>query len=541
MSHCLRYPMKFWRMLIVLALASSWAIGAQALTPDDLKPLGADDFDAKAQLIAKLVTTGDAASLTVLKALADDAVSIAGNNEILIQDGDNYRDAITGRAVTATDAQPITLSNVLRNQVNSGLSAVQLSSPDLATRQAAVETLLQNPEESLKPLVDQARSRETDAALKKRLDTLWAMTALHNHDPAQRLQAVLLLNARHNLEVGELLRPLLLKNSSGAYAEPDPAVRHAAQAGLDELASIQRRGEIAGTIFAGLSLGSVLLLAALGLAITYGLIGVINMAHGEFLMIGAYATYVVQNFFQQHWPAAFDWYPLAAIPVAFIAAALVGIALERLILKHLYGRPLETLLTTFGVSLLLIQATRMIFGAQNVQVSNPSWMSGGLTVLPNLILPYNRLTILAFSVTVIALSWTVLNRTRLGLFVRAVTQNRQMAACVGIKTGRVDSYAFAFGAGIAGLGGCALAQIGNVGPDLGQGYIIDSFMVVVLGGVGQLAGTIIGAFGLGIASKAIEPFSGAVLAKIAVLVFIVLFIQKRPQGMFALKGRSAES
>ena len=533
--------MKFWRMLILLAFASSWAIGAQALTPDDLKPLGADDFDAKAQLIAKLVTTGDAASLTVLKALADDAVSIAGNNEILIQDGDNYRDAITGRAVTATDAQPITLSNVLRNQVNSGLSAVQLSSPDLATRQAAVETLLQNPEESLKPLVDQARSRETDAALKKRLDTLWAMTELHNHDPAQRLQAVLLLNARHNLEVGELLRPLLLKNSSGAYAEPDPAVRHAAQAGLDELASIQRRGEIAGTIFAGLSLGSVLLLAALGLAITYGLIGVINMAHGEFLMIGAYATYVVQNFFQQHWPAAFDWYPLAAIPVAFIAAALVGIALERLILKHLYGRPLETLLTTFGVSLLLIQATRMIFGAQNVQVSNPSWMSGGLTVLPNLILPYNRLTILAFSVTVIALSWTVLNRTRLGLFVRAVTQNRQMAACVGIKTGRVDSYAFAFGAGIAGLGGCALAQIGNVGPDLGQGYIIDSFMVVVLGGVGQLAGTIIGAFGLGIASKAIEPFSGAVLAKIAVLVFIVLFIQKRPQGMFALKGRSAES
>jgi len=370
---------------------------------------------------------------------------------------------------------------------------------------------------------------------------LWAMTALHNHDPAQRLQAVLLLNARHNLEVGELLRPLLAKSPDGSYTEPDASVRRAAQAGLDELASIQRRGEIAGTIFAGLSLGSVLLLAALGLAITYGLIGVINMAHGEFLMIGAYATYVVQNIFQQHWPGAFDWYPLAAVPVAFVAAALVGIALERLILKHLYGRPLETLLTTFGVSLLLIQATRMIFGAQNVQVSNPSWMSGGLTVLPNLILPYNRLIILAFSVTVITLAWTVLNRTRLGLFVRAVTQNRQMAACVGVKTGRVDSYAFAFGAGIAGLGGCALAQIGNVGPDLGQGYIIDSFMVVVLGGVGQLAGTIIGAFGLGVASKMIEPFYGAVLAKIAVLVFIVLFIQKRPQGMFALKGRSAES
>jgi len=541
MSRWLRYSMKCLYGLALLVLLSSRVAGAQALTPDDLKPLGGDDFDAKSQVIAKLVATGDAPSQQILKALSDDAVSASGSGEILLQDGDNYRDAATGKTVAAGDAQPITLSNVLRNRVNSGLAAVQLTSSDLATRRAAVETLLQNPEESLKPLVDQARSRETDSALKKRLDTLWAMTALHNHDPAQRLQAVLLLNARHNLEVGELLRPLLLKKPDGSYTEPDVTVRQAAQVGLDELASIQRRGEIAGTIFAGLSLGSVLLLAALGLAITYGLIGVINMAHGEFLMIGAYATYVVQNIFQQHWPAAFDWYPLVAVPAAFVAAALVGIALERLILKHLYGRPLETLLTTFGVSLLLIQATRMIFGAQNVQVSNPSWMSGGLTVLPNLILPYNRLTILAFSVTVIALAWTVLNRTRLGLFVRAVTQNRQMAACVGVKTGRVDSYAFAFGAGIAGLGGCALAQIGNVGPDLGQGYIIDSFMVVVLGGVGQLAGTIIGAFGLGVASKMIEPFSGAVLAKIAVLVFIVLFIQKRPQGMFALKGRSAEN
>lgn len=541
MSCLLRYSMKLRRMLLVLVLTAVWAARADALTPDDLKPFGADDFDAKSALIAKLVNDGDAASLTMLQALAEDTVAVSGSGEILIQDGDTYRDAATGHPVAASDAQAITLSNVLRNRVSGGLSAVQLSSPDLTTRRAAVETLLHNPDASFKAQVDRARSRETDPALKKRLDTLWAMTALHNPDPSLRLQAVLLLNARRNLEVGELLRPLLAKNSDGSYTEPDAAVRRAAQDGIDELTSIQQRSAIAGTIFAGLSLGSVLLLAALGLAITYGLIGVINMAHGEFLMIGAYATYVVQNIFQQHWPGAFDWYPLAAIPAAFVTAALVGVALERLILKHLYGRPLETLLTTFGVSLLLIQATRMIFGAQNVQVSNPSWMSGGLTVLPNLILPYNRLTILAFSVTVIALAWTVLNRTRLGLFVRAVTQNRQMAACVGVKTGRVDSYAFAFGAGIAGLGGCALAQIGNVGPDLGQGYIIDSFMVVVLGGVGQLAGTILGAFGLGIASKALEPFSGAVLAKIAVLVFIVLFIQKRPQGMFALKGRSAET
>jgi urea transport system permease protein len=525
-------------------LSCLWAVGAHALTQDDLKPLAGDDFDAKSQVIKQLVANGDAASLTVLQALANDAVSSTDSGEVLLQDGDNYRDAATGKPVAASaasDAQPVVLSNVLRNRVSGGLAAVQLASPDLATRRAAAETLVQNLDDAYTKQIEQARAKERDPVLKRRLDTLAAMAALHNHDPAQRLQAVLTLNARHSLDVGELLRPLLAKNPDGSFAEPDPAVRHAAQAGLDDLANIERRSEIAGTVFAGLSLGSVLLLAALGLAITYGLIGVINMAHGEFLMIGAYATYVVQNLFQQHWPGAFNWYPLAAVPAAFVAAAAVGALLERLVLKHLYGRPLETLLTTFGISLLLIQATRMIFGAQNVQVENPSWMSGGFSVLPDLILPYNRLVILLFSVTVIVLAWTVLNRTRLGLFVRAVTQNRRMAACVGVRTGRVDSYAFAFGAGIAGLGGCALAQIGNVGPDLGQSYIIDSFMVVVLGGVGQLAGTIIGGFGLGIASKVLEPFSGAVLAKIAVLVFIVLFIQKRPQGMFALKGRSAES
>ena len=285
----------------------------------------------------------------------------------------------------------------------------------------------------------------------------------------------------------------------------------------------------------------MLLLAALGLAITYGLIGVINMAHGEFLMVGAYATYVVQTLFQRFLPGAFDAYLVAAVPAAFLVAAFLGFVLERTVIKHLYGRPLETLLTTFGISLLMIQGVRTLFGAQNVEVINPSWMSGGVAVLPNLMLPYNRIAILIFALVVVALTWSVLNLTRLGLFIRAVTQNRSMAACVGVKTGRVDSYAFAFGAGIAGLGGCALSQIGNVGPDLGQSYIIDSFMAVVLGGVGQLAGTIVGAFGLGIANKLLEPVWGAVLAKIAVLILIVLFIQKRPQGMFALKGRSAEA
>jgi urea transport system permease protein len=528
------------RGLCAILIACMPLVAFAALSANDLAPLAADDFDAKSAAIDKLIANADAPSIAVLNALSDGSLVATDAGKVLIQTDDGNKDPLTNKIVDAPDAQPVTLNNLLRSKVSGAVSGLQLASPDIATRRAAIDELLKNADPSIKPLVDKARTKETDPTLKKRLDTLWATTALHDTDPNKRLEAVQLVSARHDLDMNELLRPIVVKNADGTFAEPDARVRAAAQAGIEELNSIQRRGEIVGTIFAGLSLGSVLLLAALGLAITYGLIGVINMAHGEFLMIGAYATYVVQNLVQHYAPGAFDWYPLFAVPVSFAAAALVGIVLERLVIKHLYGRPLETLLTTFGISLILIQATRTIFGAQNVQVTNPSWMSGGVSIMQNLILPYNRLTILGFSLVVVLLAWVVLTKTRLGLFVRAVTQNRRMAACVGVKTARVDSYAFAFGAGIAGLGGCALSQIGNIGPDLGQSYIIDSFMTVVLGGVGQLAGTVIGGFGLGLVSKTIEPFWGAVLAKIAVLVLIVLFIQKRPQGMFALKGRSAE-
>jgi urea transport system permease protein len=528
------------RGLCAILIACMPLAAFAALSADDLAPLAADDFDAKSAAVDKLIANADAPSIAVLNALADGSLVATDAGRVLIQTDDGNKDPLTNKTVDAPDAQPVTLNNLLRSKVSGAVSGLQLASPDIEKRRAAIDELLKNADPSIKPLVDKARAQETDPALKKRLDTLWATTALHDTDANKRLEAVQLVAARHDLDMNELLRPIVVKNADGTFAEPDARVRAAAQAGIEELDSIQRRGQIVGTIFAGLSLGSVLLLAALGLAITYGLIGVINMAHGEFLMIGAYATYVVQNLVQHYAPGAFNWYPLFAVPVSFAAAALVGIVLERLVLKHLYGRPLETLLTTFGISLILIQATRTIFGAQNVQVTNPSWMSGGVSVMQNLILPYNRLTILGFSLVVVLLAWVVLTKTRLGLFVRAVTQNRRMAACVGVKTARVDSYAFAFGAGIAGLGGCALSQIGNIGPDLGQSYIIDSFMTVVLGGVGQLAGTVIGGFGLGLVSKTIEPFWGAVLAKIAVLVLIVLFIQKRPQGMFALKGRSAE-
>ncbi|WP_423196542.1 urea ABC transporter permease subunit UrtB [Cupriavidus sp. H19C3] len=531
-----------------LAVAPLWAapLWAASLTQADLKPLAGDDFDAKTAALDALARAPATQAAPILKALQDDALQYAPSVGMVRQEGDRTVDAITGQPVTvkADELESLTLNNSLRTIVDSAASSLQLQSPDIAVRRQAIDTLFDAPENASREAVEAARKAEADAGLRARLDVIWANTVLAQGTDASRetrLEAIRILGADSNPQSRQKLAPLVERDEAGKYREPDTEVRVAAQQAIDTLRSDQRRADLVGNLFAGLSLGSVLLLAALGLAITYGLIGVINMAHGEFLMIGAYATYVVQTLFRAYAPQAFDWYLLAALPVSFLAAGLVGFALERIVLRHLYGRPLETLLATFGVSLLMMQAVRTIFGAQNVEVANPAWMSGGMEWLPGLVIPYNRIIIIVFALAVVAIAWGVLNRTRLGLFVRATTQNRTMAACVGVRTWKVDSYAFAFGAGIAGLGGCALSQIGNVGPDLGQAYIIDSFMVVVLGGVGQLAGTIVGAFGLGIINKFIEPFYGAVLAKIFVLVLIVLFIQKRPQGLFALKGRSAEA
>uniref|UniRef100_UPI0028AB3F0E urea ABC transporter permease subunit UrtB n=1 Tax=Stutzerimonas balearica TaxID=74829 RepID=UPI0028AB3F0E len=351
-------------------------------------------------------------------------------------------------------------------------------------------------------------------------------------DPAVRLAAVRLLG-----ETGAPMARVRLENLLADEAETDANVRKAAETSLAQVKRKLLIGELLGQAFSGLSLGSILLLAALGLAITFGLLGVINMAHGEMLMLGSYTTYMVQVLMARLTPEALAFYPLVALPVAFFVTAAIGMALERTVIRHLYGRPLETLLATWGISLILIQLVRVLFGAQNVEVANPAWLSGGLQVLPNLVLPYNRMVIIGFALFVVLLTWLLLNKTRLGLNVRAVTQNRNMAACCGVPTGRIDMMAFGLGSGIAGLGGVALSQIGNVGPDLGQSYIIDSFLVVVLGGVGQLAGSIFAAFGLGIANKILEPQIGAVLGKILILALIILFIQKRPQGLFALKGR----
>ena len=442
--------------------------------------------------------------------------------------------------IKASDVQPITLNNLLRARVDSGLNGLRLQAPDHSVREKAINALFQAPDPAVKPLIEAARGKETDPVLKARLDQLWALTALQDPDASKRLQAVQLIGERKDPQMRSLLLPLVAKQKDGTYTETDEKVRAAANDALKAMAFEQWKIEMIGTLFAGLSLGSILLLAALGLAITYGLIGVINMAHGEFLMIGAYATYVVQELF----PESLGWssrlvsvsggpgrisrrsahriYPGTRCSPVFVRPPAGDSAL------HIWYQPRAD------------SGRADVFWRTECRGLESLLDERRRALMPNLILPFNRITIMVFALTVVGIASLVLNRTRLGLYIRATTQNRRMAACSGIRTWQVDSYAFAFGAGIAGLGGCALSQIGNVGPDLGQNYIIDSFMVVVLGGVGQLAGTIIGAMGLGVISKVIEPFWGAVLAKIAVLVLIVLFIQKRPRGLFALKGRSVE-
>jgi len=378
------------------------------------------------------------------------------------------------------------------------------------------------------PLILKAKEKESDAEIRSLLEITAAGMQLKSEDKPTRLAAIRALGASDN-------QTLLLE----AASDPDEDIRLEAQRSLRAIEGRLAWGEWLGLAFAGASLGSILLLAALGLAITYGLMGVINMAHGELIMIGAYTTYVVQNFFKG--TGIFDYYLVAAIPASFLVAGLVGMALERSVIRWLYGRPLETLLATWGISLVLIQAVRTIFGAQNVQVENPAFMSGGIQLLSNVVLPWSRVWIVVFAAGVLFLMYLLLSKTRLGLYIRGVTQNRDMAACVGVPTARIDTWAFGLGSGIAGLAGCALSQLGNVGPDLGQAYIVDSFLVVVFGGVGQLAGTVYAALVLGFTNKLLESWSGAVLAKIALLVFIIIFIQRRPQGLFALKGRAVEA
>ena len=528
--------------LIVAALiAPVHAINAAELAPAAiLASLASDDNSARNEAIGQLGLLGSPGGAEILAALAGGQLLVSGNT-LLIKRGNQAVDCATGETVSVpADAQPVTLNNRLRRTLQAAQASADLFSTNAPTRLAAARRLQKEGDPARGPAIKRALDLEQDPEIRQSLRIALAATSIKSADAGERLNAAVLMGESLDAGFRPVLSAMLVQGANGAPAEPDSRVRAAATIAIDRIDRHQSVVSWVGNIFYGVSLGSVLLLAALGLAITFGLMGVINMAHGELLMIGAYSTYVVQLLFKSMAPQWINWYVIVALPVAFILTALVGMALERTVIRWLYGRPLETLLATWGISLCLMQAVRSLFGAQNVEVANPTWLTGGVTVLGNLVLAYNRIVIIGFALGVVAVVWLVLNFTRLGLFVRAITQNRRMADCVGVATGRIDMLAFGLGSGIAGLAGVALSQLGNVGPDLGRAYIVDSFMVVVLGGVGQLAGTVVAALGLGALNKIIEPFWGAVIAKIVILLVIVLFVQKRPQGLFAPKGRSVE-
>jgi urea transport system permease protein len=498
--------------------------------------LAASSDDKIDDSISKLAALGDPRAIPALDALCDERLRLGADGHAYIWDS-KTRDivnAITGQPVNP-EPRPIKeveVSNEIRRVAFPILAQMKLGSPDAEIRLAAAQELSNGGSPEAPALLRRALVGERDKKVRYALNLAIARVDLTSADPAARVGALEVIAQSGDDDFLSTVQQLLSMNDNGTPREPDAQVRAAAKKARDAIVSHQRFVGLVGDLVHGLSLASVLLFAALGLAVTFGLLGVINMAHGEMLMLGAYATYTVQTLMHGS-----SGYLFVAIPVAFLSTGLVGVILERTIIRHLYKRPLETLLATWGISLGLIQTIRLIFGAQNVAVSNPAWLSGGFEIAHGLILPWTRIAVVGFVIIVSAAVWFILQRTRFGLEVRAVTQNRAMAGCIGISTKRVDALVFGLGSGIAGLGGVALSQLGNVGPELGQSYIIDSFMVVVLGGVGRLAGTVVAALGLGVLNKLIEPAAGAVLGKIAILVIIILFIQRRPQGLFAIKGR----
>ncbi|HEY6078396.1 MAG TPA: urea ABC transporter permease subunit UrtB [Polyangiaceae bacterium] len=537
------------RALLSILAICLFALLASVSTParaQDLqqaaKDLSSGDKAKVAAAVDLIAKSSDKTALALLEALAKDSLKVdTAGTPFAPGEGGSLSPVFGGDAKPVGALSTPMVDNRMRRQLEPALASLKLGFPDPQVRLSAAKDLAKSRNDDLAPLIRAAAAKETDPDIKTAMQMALAQTDLYGSDKQLKLAALGAIEAAADASYKVELERLTGKDASGKLNEPDDDVRRAAGAAV---ASIEVRAlwlSVVSNLFYGLSLGSVLLLCALGLAITFGLMRVINMAHGELLMIGAYTTFAVQQFFQTYMPAHQDWYLIAAIPAAFIATAAIGMALERTVIRFLYGRPLETLLATWGISLILIQTVRLIFGAQNVAVANPSYLAGGIEVMPGFVLTYSRLAVIVFSSAVIGFVWFMLQKTPLGLHVRAVTQNRQMAAGIGIPTRRVDVWTFGIGSGVAGLGGVALSQLGNVGPELGQQYIVDSFMVVVLGGVGKLAGTLAGAFGLGVLNKLLEPAAGAVLGKIIILGFIILFIQRRPQGIFALKGRAAEA
>ncbi len=505
---------------------------------DALGHFAADSFNDTQKAVENLAQTGHATAEDILNALlAGRLFYNPADRSVFLRDSSGaLREAKSGQAATnaASGFKTVRLNNRVRRAVEGALGSLTLMASDPAKRRQAAEAVLKSRDASQLPLLDAALARESDGATRTVLQTARAAIVLAKPDApeADRIAAVADLVRRGDQDAAAILRSV--------PADAPETVRAAAASGVTRIEQRLALWAYLQNIAYGISLGSVLLLAAVGLAITFGQMGVINMAHGEMVMLGAYTTFMVQELIRTHAPGLFDVSLFIAMPLAFLVAGGVGVVIERGIIRFLYGRPLETLLATWGLSLVLQQAVRSLFGPTNREVGTPSWMNGALEI-GGLSLTYNRVAIVLFAVAVFVALQFVLRRTSLGLQVRAVTQNRRMAAAMGIKTDRIDALTFGLGSGVAGLAGVALSQIDNVSPNLGQSYIIDSFLVVVFGGVGNLWGTLVGALSLGIANKVLEPFAGAVLGKIVLLIAIILFIQKRPRGLFALKGRAVEA
>ncbi|OJU20521.1 MAG: urea ABC transporter permease subunit UrtB [Afipia sp. 62-7] len=522
---------------LVLIVVSGLPAFASAFE-DAVAQFANDDFSDTQEAVGVVATSGNPQAYAIISALQDGRLMFdAESKKVFIKTADDkVLDAITGAPVAAlpADASNVRLNNRLRGVVSAALGGLTLLSPDPAARLAAAQSVFKTPDEAFLPAIEDALKKETGKANRRAFAEAKAAIVLAKSDAseADKIDAISVIRARGDQDALAML--------TGLPSDQPPAVARAAANAIGSINNSLAMWAVAQNAWYGLSLGSVLLLAAIGLAITFGVMGVINMAHGEMVMIGAYVTFVVQDLIRTNYPGLFDYSLLIAVPLAFLIAGLIGILIERTVIRFLYGRALETLLATWGVSLVIQQAVRTLFGPTNREVGNPSWMSGSFDI-GQLTITYNRLWIVVFPIAVFVILQAMLRFTALGLEMRAVTQNRRMAASMGIPTSRVDALTFGLGSGIAGIAGVALSQIDNVSPNLGQSYIIDSFMVVVFGGVGNLWGTLVGALSLGMANKFLEPVAGAVLGKIAILVLIILFIQKRPRGLFALKGRSVEA
>ena len=527
--------------LLILALLASLPVLAAAANAQDisaaLAKLTTDSYADTGEAIVALATSGHPRAATIVLAIQDGRLEFdEPSKTVAIRSGSGLLDATTGDALAAPPAglSPVRVNNRVRTALAAAMGALTLMSPDPVKRREAAEAVFKSRDQAALATLEAALPKEGDARVRAAFDIARAAIVLYKTDATDdaRVTATEALKARGDQDAVATLR--------GLPGDTPKRVKDAAEVAAKSIETSLAMWASAQNAVYGISLGSVLLLAAIGLAITFGVMGIINMAHGEMVMLGAYVTFVVQEVIRAHAPGLFDWSLAIAIPLAFLASGAVGVAIERTIIRFLYGRPLETLLATWGLSLILQQTVRSIFGANNREVGAPSWMSGSLEI-GNLTMTWGRLWIVVFALSVFVGLILILKKTPAGLQMRAVTQNRAMASAMGIRTPFVDALTFGLGCGIAGIAGVALSQIDNVSPNLGQSYIIDSFMVVVFGGVGNLWGTLVGALTLGVVNKFLEPVAGAVLGKILVLVFIILFIQKRPRGLFALKGRAVDA